>query len=142
MLLPPYHSNIELVLEIYFRQNFCSSLYLFFFVVDLSYIEMNQPWVYMCSSSQYPLPPPSPPNTSRSFQCTRSKRLSHASNLGWRSVSPQIIYMFRCCSLETSHLRLLSQSPKDCSIHLCLFFCFAYRVIIMVHIHHGILLSH
>ena len=24
--------------------------------------------------------------------------------------------MFRCCSLETSHPRLLSQSPKDCSI--------------------------
>ena len=32
--------------------------------------------------------------------------------------------MFRCCSLETSHPRLLPQSPKDCSIHLCLFlFC-------------------
>ena len=22
---------------------------------------MKQPWVYMCSPSQYPLPPPSPP---------------------------------------------------------------------------------
>ena len=31
--------------------------------------------------------------------------------------------MFRCCSLETSHPRLLPQSPKVCSIHLCLFFC-------------------
>ena len=37
--------------------------------------------------------------------------------------------MFRCCSLETSHPRLLPQSPKACSVHLCLFFCFAYRVI-------------
>ena len=27
----------------------------------LSYIEMKQPWVYMCSPSQSPLPPPSPP---------------------------------------------------------------------------------
>ena len=36
--------------------------------------------------------------------------------------------MFRCCSLETSHPRLLPQSPKVCSIHLCLFFCFAYIV--------------
>ena len=26
--------------------------------------------------------------------------------------------MFRCCSLETSHPRLLPQSPKVCSIHL------------------------
>ena len=27
---------------------------------------MNQPWVYMCSPSHSPLPPPSPPNPSRS----------------------------------------------------------------------------
>ena len=54
----------------------------------LSYIEMNQPWVYMCSPSLSPLPPPSPPTPSRSSQCTRSERLSHASNLGWWSVSP------------------------------------------------------
>ena len=39
-------------------------------------------------------------------------------------------YTFRCYSFETSHPRLLPQSPKDCSIHLSLFFCFAYRVII------------
>ena len=30
--------------------------------------------------------------------------------------------MFQCCSLEPSHPRLLPQSLKDCSIHLCLFF--------------------
>ena len=29
--------------------------------------------------------------------------------------------MFRCCSLETSHPRLLPQSPKVCSVHLCPF---------------------
>ena len=40
--------------------------------------------------------------------------------------------MFRCCSLETSHPRLLPQSLKDCSINLCLFFCSAYRVIINI----------
>ena len=33
---------------------------------------------------------------------------------------------------ETSHPRLLPQSPKVCSIHLCLFFYFAYRVIITI----------
>ena len=49
----------------------------------LSYIEMKQPWVYMCSPSRSPLPPPTPPAPSRSSQCTRSERLSHASNLGW-----------------------------------------------------------
>ena len=64
---------------------------------------MNQPWIYMYSPSWSPLPPPSPPDPSGSSQCTRPEHLSHASNLGWWSVSPEIIYMFRCCSLETSH---------------------------------------
>ena len=32
---------------------------------------MTQPWVYMCSPSRSPLPPPSPPDPSRSSQCTR-----------------------------------------------------------------------
>ena len=87
-------------------------------------------WIYMYSPSPSPLPPPSPLDPSGSSQCTRPEHLSHASNLDWRSVSHLIIYMFRCCSLETSHPRLLPQSPKVCSVHLCLFFCFAYRVII------------
>ena len=72
------------------------------------------------------------PNPSGSSQCTSPEHLSHASNLGWWSVSPLIIYMFRCCSLETSHPHLLPQSPKVCSVHLCLFFCFAYRIIITI----------
>ena len=69
---------------------------------------------------------------SGSSHCTRPKHLSHASKLGWWSVSPLIIYMFRCCSLKTSYPRLLPQSPKVCFVHLCLFFCFAYRVIITI----------
>ena len=58
-------------------------LLFFFFYLILSYIEMKQPWVYMCSPSRPPFPPPSPPAPSRSSQCTRSELLSHASNLGW-----------------------------------------------------------
>ena len=69
---------------------------------------------------------------SGSSQCTSPEHLSHASNLGRWSVSPLIIYIFQCCSLETSHPRLLSQSPKVCSVYLCLFICFTYRVIITI----------
>ena len=58
-------------------------LFIFYLWWILSYIEMKQPRVYMCSPSQSPLPPPSPPAPSRFSQCTRSERLSHASNLGW-----------------------------------------------------------
>ena len=49
--------------------------------------------------------------------------LSHASNLDWWSSSHMIIYMFQHYSLKSSHPRLPPQSPKDCSIHLCLFCC-------------------
>ena len=75
----------------------CVSFAVFFFFLPffffylwriLSYIEMKQPRVYMRSPSQSPLPPPSPPIPSRPSQCTRSEHLSHASNLGWWSVSP------------------------------------------------------
>ena len=58
--------------------------------------------------------------------------LNHASNLDWRFVSHMIIYMFQCHSPKSSHPRPLLQSPKDCSIHLCLFCCLTYRVIITI----------
>ena len=54
--------------------------------------------------------------------------LSHASNLDGHSVSHMVIYMFQCYSLKSSHPCLLPQSPKDCSIHLCLFCCLTYRL--------------
>ena len=55
-----------------------------------------------------------------------------ASNLDWRFVSYMILYMFQCQSPKSSHPLPLPQSPKDCSIHLCLFCCLAYRVIITI----------
>ena len=58
--------------------------------------------------------------------------LSHASNLDWRSISHMIIYMFQCHSPKSSHPHPLPQSPKDYSIHLCLFCCLKYRVIITI----------
>ena len=93
---------------------------------------MNQPWVYMCPPSWTPLPPPSPSHPSGSFQCTSPEHLSHASNLDWRSISHMVIYMFQWYSLRSSHPHLLPQSPKVCSLHLCLFCCLAYRVIITI----------
>ena len=55
--------------------------------------------------------------------------LSHVLNLDWQSISHMLIYMFRCHSPKSSHPHPLPQSPKGCSIHLCLFCCLAYRVI-------------
>ena len=45
----------------------------------------------------------------------------HASNLDWQLVSYMILYIFQCHSPKSSHPLPLPQSPKDCSIHQCLF---------------------
>ena len=47
----------------------------------------------------------------------------HASNLDWRLISYMILYMFQCHSPKSSNPLPLPQSPKDCSIHQCLFCC-------------------
>ena len=123
-----------------------TSLFLFFFslifiswrLITLQYYSglcHTLTWIshgFTCVPIPIPLPPPSPSHPSGSSQCTSPEHPSHASNLGWCSVSPLILYMFQCYSLWTSHPCLLPQSPKVCPIHLCFFFCFAYRVIITI----------
>ena len=54
------------------------------------------------------------------------------SNLDWWFDSYMIVYMFQCHSPKSSHPLPLPQSPKVCSIHLCLFCCLTYRVIITI----------
>ena len=53
-------------------------------------------------------------------------------NLDWQFISYMILYMFQCHSSKSSHPLPLPQSPKDCSIHLCLFCCLTYRVIVTI----------
>ena len=50
----------------------------------------------------------------------------------WKAIILQLKSSFQCYSLWISHPCLLPQSPKVCSVRLCLFFCFAYRVIIII----------
>ena len=96
----------------------------------LPYIDMNQPWVYMCPHPELPSRLPPHPIPQGCPSALALSALFHASNLDWPSVSPVVIYMFQCYSLKASHLHLLWQSPKVCSLHLCLFCCLTYRVII------------
>ena len=54
-----------------------------------------------------------------------------ASNLDWRFVSIRYYTCFN--AILPNHPPLpLPQSPKDCSIHLCLFCCLTYRVIVTI----------
>ena len=78
-----------------------------------------------------PLPPPSPYHPSGSSQCTSPKHPVSCMKPNWRFISYMILYMFQCHSPKSSPYPL-PQSPKDCSLHLCLFCCLAYRVIITI----------
>jgi len=93
---------------------------------------MNQPSVYMCSPSWTPSHLPPYPILLSHPSAPALSTLSHAQNLDWQSVSHMILYRFQHYSLKSSHPRLLPQSPKDCSIYLCLFCCLAYKVIVTI----------
>ena len=100
-------------------------------VVVLPYIYMNQPWVDMYSPSWTPLLFPSPSLPLGHPSVPGLSTLSHAPNLDWWSIS-HVIHMFQCCSLKSSHPCLLPQSPKVCSLHLCLSCCLTYRIIVTI----------
>ena len=108
--------------------NFIFKLYNIILV--LPNIEMNLPQVYMCSPCWTLLPPhtiplghPSAPAPSTQYR---------ALNLDWWLVSYMIVYMFKCHSPKSSHPLPLPQSPKDCSLHQCLFCCLIHRVIVTI----------
>ena len=84
---------------------------------------MNSPQVYMCSPSWTPLPLPSPYHPSGSSQCTSHK---HPVSCIKPGLAYMILYMFQCHSPKSYHPLPLPQSPKDCSIHLCLFCCLVW----------------
>ena len=58
---------------------------------------------------------------------------SHRVGHDWSDVAA--IYMFQSYSLKSSHPRLHPQSPKVCSLCLCLFCCLTYRVIATIFLH-------
>ena len=91
-------------------------------------------WIcHGCAYVPYPEPPSHHPSHPVSLGHPSAPALStlyNASNLDWWSVSHMIIYMFQWHSPISSCPCPLSQSSKDCSIHLCLFCCLTYRVII------------
>ena len=78
------------------------------------------------------LPPPSPTHPSGSSQCTSPEHPVSC-------IEPRLAIYFTYGNIHVSMLfsqiipsSPLPQSPKDCSIHLCLFCCLAYRVIITI----------
>ena len=84
---------------------------------------LNHPPSSFLPPHTIPLGRPSAPAPSSQYR---------ASNLEWHLVSYMIFYMFQCHSPKSTHPLPLPQSPKDCSIHQCLFCCLEYRVIVTI----------
>ena len=129
-------TSLMSLLTVYFFFPFFWNFILFFSFTILYWFSHISKWIhhrYTCVPHPEPsslLPPhtiplgrPSAPAPSIQY---------HSSNLDWRLVSYMILYMFQCHSPKSSHPLPLPQSPKDCSIHLCLFCCLAYRFIVTV----------
>ena len=122
-----FHSNLQSETLFFF-----SFILLYNTVLVLPYIDMNQPRVYM---SFNPEPPSHLLPHIISLDHPRAPApsiLYPVSNIDWQFLSYTIVYMFQCHSPKSSHPLPLPQSPKVCSIHLCLFCCLAYRVIITI----------
>ena len=98
----------------------------------LPYMDINQPRVYMCSPYWTLLLPPFLSHLSGSTQYTSPEHPVSCIEPVWRSVSHMVIYMLQFYSLKLSHPCLLPQSPEVCCLHLCLFCCLTYRVIVTI----------
>ena len=127
--------KLEKLFAKYISENYFISLFIFWRLITILYWFCHTlTWIrHGCTCVPHPEPPshlPPHPIPLGHPSAPAPSTLYHASNLDWRSVSHMIIYMFQCHSPKPSHPRPLPQSPKDCSIHLCLFCCLAYRVII------------
>ena len=106
-----------------FQQSIYFLLFFFYFTILHWFCHTSTCICHGCTRVPHPetpshLPPYSIPLGHLSVPALST--LYHASNLGWQFVSHVIFYMFQCHSPKSSHLRPLPQSPKDCSVHLCL----------------------
>ena len=120
---------------IFFQADFILFYFIIIFLlynIVLPYINMHPPRVYTCSPSWTPLPPASPYHPSGSSQCTSPK-------LPVSCIEPGLVihFLYDIIHVLVPFSQIIppttpDQSPKDCSIHLCLFCCLAYRVIITI----------
>ena len=93
------------------------------------YIDMNPPWVYMCSPSWTPLPPPSPSHPSGSSQCTSPE-------CPVSCIEPGLAICFTYDNIHVSMLfsptLAISHRVQKSVLYTCVFCCPTCRVIITI----------
>ena len=97
-------------------------------VLVMPYINMNQPLVHMFSPSWLSLPPPTPSHPSKLSQSTGFE-IPLSYNKFPLAVLHMVMYMFQCCSLNSSHPLLPKVCLGVCSLCLHLHCCPANRLI-------------
>ena len=107
------------------QTKFWKTFFFFFYFTILYWFYHTLTWVHHgCTWVPNPEPPSHLPPHIISLghpSAPAPSILYPVSNLDWRFVSYMIVYMVQCHSPKSSHPLPLLQSPKDCSIHLCLF---------------------
>ena len=105
----------------------CLFIYLFIIIICFTILYWfchTSTWIcHGCTHVPNPEPPSHHPPHTISLghpSAPAPSILYPASNLDWWFISYMILYMFLCHSPKSTYLLPLSQSPKDCSIHLCL----------------------
>ena len=106
---------------------FFSFIYFFIFilyniVLVLPYIDMNPPWVYMCSPSWTPLPPPSPSYPSVSSQCISPR---HPVSCIKPGLAIRFTWYFTCFTAILPYHPALALSHKAQKTVLCICVSFA-----------------
>ena len=108
---------------------------IFYFMILYWFCHTSKWICHGCTCVPHPEPPSHlPPHTiPLGHPCAPAPSILYpASNLDWRFISYMILYMFQCHSPKSSNPLPLPQSPKDCSIYLCLFCCLTYMVIVTI----------
>ena len=123
------------IIEIDFHLCFFFFLLLFYFTILYSFYHTATWTHHGCTWVPTPESPSHlPPHTIPLgyLSAPAPSFLYPALNLDWRFISHMILYMFQCHSPKSSCPLPLPQSRKVCSVHLRLFCCLAYRVIITI----------